>query len=1163
MKIAELSVKNSLLVNLISIFIILIGTVSMLQMQREAFPQVDYDIVTVTTVWPGAPTEDVEKFVTIPLEEELQSVSGLQEVDSRTDEGLSYIGVTIEPSVVDKRKVVNDIQRAVDRVRDLPEEAEDPEVFELATSEFPVIEVSISGQVSEKVRREYAETLKDELLDIEGVSQVREIGWRDYEFWVEVDPKKLKDYHVSMQEIMAALQTRNVTVPGGQLTTSDKEFNVRTTGEFKTADEIAEVIIRANDSGNWLKVKDVATVKESFEDATTIAKVNGNLASAMVVVKTEQSDAIKVVDEVQAVITEFKKQLPDNMDIKTANDFSFYVKRRLGVLTNNGIIGFILVLFILFLFLDPVPAFMTAFGIPIALCTSFLVMNLLGITINLVSMLGIILVLGMLVDDGIIVAENVYRHVEEGLPPRQAAIKGTNEVALPVTITILTTFAAFGPLMFMDDVLGKFIREIPKVVLITLSASLFEAFVILPSHLSDAVGLFKKKPKPKSESGWYAGLIRIYRTSLDLALRMRYLVLFGMIGVFAFSIFIATTQMKFILFAGDGIEYFWVRAEAQKGTPLEKMNELLAPVEQTITELPEDELESYRTYIGSIESEAGFDPNAKRGTHLAQITVFLTPSQQRERRPREIMEEIRTKMEKIEGFEKLTTLLPKEGPPTGADVEVGIKGEEYSVMERLSVPFIAYLEGTVRPDSFVDMFTKAEKDGFLDKILKRHAGEQAISESSAELESEQLYQKLRSMSLLDETSKLVSDVDNYFLKIMDWPKALIFKEARRKISSHFSFRKDFSELSRNEFRQLVAILKIHRNHAKGVSDITTSYDFGKKQLKVVVDEEKAKKYFLTIGQIATTVRNVFKGGVATTIKPEKAEEEIRVVVRFPEAERNRLNIFEEILVPNSKGNLIKLSSVAAIEESEGVYLINHVDGKRVLYVTAQVDNKNATSLEVNRELQKTFPDGAQGEFGYTVQYGGEFEDQQKSATNLMRSYLFALFLIFILLVAMFRSLIQPFIVMIAIPFGIIGVILAFWVHDMILPTGRPLNFFALMGLVGLTGIVVNDSVVLMDFINRHRREGSDRRESLLEAGVVRLRPVIMTSITTIGGLVSVAYGIGGGDPFLKPMALAIVWGLTFSTALTLVGIPCLYAIVDDLTEQFFHHSLVRKTDEDA
>ena len=282
-----------------------------------------------------------------------------------------------------------------------------------------------------------------------------------------------------------------------------------------------------------------------------------------------------------------------------------------------------------------------------------------------------------------------------------------------------------------------------------------------------------------------------------------------------------------------------------------------------------------------------------------------------------------------------------------------------------------------------------------------------------------------------------------------------------------------------------------------------------------------------------------------------------MLVRFPDRFRSDLKVFDKVLVRNRHGNLVKLSAVAHIEESEGIYRINHLDGKRVLYVSAQVDNDKATSLEINNELRKKFEHLANDYLGYTIKYSGEYEDQQKTFKNLLTSYAFALFLIFILLVAMFRSLIQPFIVMIAIPFGVIGVILAFWVHDIILPTGRPLNFFALMGLVGLTGIVVNDSVVLVDFINRLRKEGKSRRDSLIEAGQKRLRPVIMTSVTTIGGLFSVAYGFGGGDRFLKPMALAIVWGLTFSTFLTLIGIPCIYAMVDDFTEKILHKHMVK------
>ncbi len=1035
MKLAQFSVRNSLLINVLSLFILVAGFYSMMKMRREAFPQVNYDIVTINTIYSGAPTEDVEKLVTLPLEEEIRGISGIDKINSTSEEGISSIGIILDPSVKNKIKVVNDIQRAVDQVRNLPEGAEDPVVFELDTRELPILEISLSGDVSESERRLYAESLEDKILEIDGVASVNRIGWRDKEFWVEADPDKLKQNHVSIQEIMDALRTRNRTIPGGQLTTPTAEFNIRTTGEFTTSEEIEDVIIRANDAGNWLKVKDVAHVKDTFEDETRIAKVRGERATAMVVVKRELADAISLVREVHLTIDAFKQKLPEGMDVTITNDLSYYIKRRLSVLKNNGIIGIILVLLILFIFLDPIPAVATALGLPIAFFLTFIVMSIMGVSINLVTMLGLIIVLGMLVDDGIIVSENVYRYVESGMSPREAALRGTSEVMIPVTVTILTTFAAFSPLLFMTDIIGKFIRYIPIVVMVALAASLFEAFVILPAHLSDFVRVKAKNAsgKVKSEKKWLKGLVNFYTKTLNVALRFRYLVLLWLVLCLAMAMWIVKNKMQIVMFAGEGIEYFYVRAESQKGTPLETLNKLIAPVEDLIATLDDHELDSFRTYLGSIEQEGGFDPNVKRGSHLGQLTVFLTPLQKRKRTPQEIIDALRPGLEKIKGFEKLYFFLPKEGPPTGNPVEVAVKGEDFGVLQKIADRFVKYLEPV-----------------------------------------------------------------------------------------------------------------------EGVSDVNTSYDFGKKQLRVVVDEAKAKRYFLTVGKIAAAVRNTFRGGVATTIKPTKAEEEINVLVRFPKALREDLKAFDKILIPNQFDNLVPLSSVAQIEESEGVYKITHLDGKRVIYVTAQVDNKKATSLGVNLQLQKEFQDIGQQYLGYTVKYSGEFEDQQKSIKNLQTSFLFALAAIFIILVAMFRSLIQPFIVMMAIPFGVVGVIFAFYAH------GRPLSFFAFMGLVGLTGIVVNDSIVLVDFINRLRIQGKERRDSLIEAGQIRLRPVIMTTVTTIGGLVSVAYGIGGGDPFLKPMALAIVWGLLFATGITLIAIPCIYAILDDITTLFFHRSMVKK-----
>lgn len=1037
MKLVEFSVKNSLLVNLLSFMIILIGLYSMLHLKKEAFPEVDYDIVTVTTSYPGAPTEDVEKFVTIPIEKEIKGISGIKEITSKSEEGLSSIGIKIDPKASDKNQVVDDIERAVDRVRNLPEGVkDDPEVFELRSKEFPILEVSVVGDMPEELKRDYAESLEDMILNVSGVANVNRLGWRDPEFHIEINPDKLKDYHVSINEIMEALRQRNVTLPGGHLTTDVEEFNIRTTGEFQTVEEIENVIIRANDAGNWLQIKDVANVVKTFEDLKSISRTKGKRSLGMVVVKNEAADILKVVKKINEVIDQFKKTAPEEIDVEIADDMSFYVKRRLGVLKNNGAIGFVLVVIVLFLFLDPIPAITTAMGIPIALFSTFFCMHAMGMSINLVSMLGLILVLGMLVDDGIIVAENVYRYVEEGMDPKEAAIKGTTEVMAPVTATILTTFAAFGPLLFLPDILGKFIRNIPIVVMLALGASLLECFIILPSHLADFVKKVKvnKNGKSKKEKLWLIALTNFYTRVIKKSIRHRYIVMGSLVLFFILTIFYAVKihKIKVIMFGGEGIEDFYIRAEAEKGTSLERMEELLKPVEKIISELPASELDSYRTDIGSIGEGSNFDPNSKNGSHLGQMTVYLAPMQTRKMTPLEIKDILRPKLDKIKGLKKIYFYYPKEGPPAGRAVEVSVKGENF------------------------------------------------------------------------ETLKEISEQIVLFLQTID-----------------------------------------------GVSDATSNYEYGKKELSVVVDEQKALKYYLTINDVASAVRYAFKGGVATTVKPQKAEDEIEVIVRLPEEYRSSPKAFEKILIPNKLGNLIPLTSVAKVIEKEGLFAITHMDGIKTIVIAADVDGEKATSLTANQMLKDKFDDIPNKYLGYSLKFGGEYEEQKDTQMNLLFSFVVALLLIFIIFVAIFGSLVQPFIVMSAIPFGFLGIVIAFMLH------GRPISFFALMGAVGLTGIVVNDSIVLVDFINKLRKEGRSRYDSLIEAGRTRLRPVLMTTITTIAGLISVAYGIGGGDPFLKPMGLAIVWGLFFATGLTLIVIPCLYAIIDDLVEKITHHSTVK------
>ena len=1039
MRLVDFSVRHTLFVNLLSGFLIIAGLVSMFQLRREAFPEVSFDRVTVSTFYRGASPEEVEKFVTTPLEKELREVDNITEIKSASGQGSSLIALKMSPDASDKDKIVDDIQKAVDRVVDLPEGVQNrPLVTEIVSKNIPIIKVAVSGEMDELTLRRWADTLKEDMEDIDGVASVRRKGWRDEQYWVEPDLERMKDLHVSFDEIMEALRRQNVTVPAGKIRSSGVEFMVKTSGEFKTAEGIAGTIIRANDAGNWLKVEDVANVRHAFEDETETSQVEGTRAITLIVIKRETGDAIRIVADVKKAIGDFEMRAPDEVKVSTFYDLSYYIERRLNVLKNNGFIAVIFVVATLFLFLHPIPAILTSLGIPIALLTTFYAMNLLGMSINLISMFGLIVVLGMLVDDGIIISENVYRHIEEGLSPREAAIKGASEVIAPVTATVLTTIAAFSPLLFMSGLLGKFMKAVPLVVILALGASVIEAFIILPCHLADFCKPIHKETGngARREKPWFRKVMATYQRWLSGALKYRYWVLGGIVSLFIFCVILAVFFMPFVLFSSRGVEQFYVRAEAPPGVTLERMKEMVGPVEEFVAGIPRDLLDTYETAVGSMSEERGFDPDAQSGSNMAQITVYMTPSQGRRKTADDIMDEMRPGLEalhkKIPGLTKLYFRKQREGPPVGKAIDVSIRGEEYAVINQIKDRMQAFLK------------TK-----------------------------------------------------------------------------------------------------------KGVLDVSDTYNLGIEEYHVVVDAERAALASLSIQQVAASLRYAVDGGVATTIKPTKAEEEIEVLVRLPREERDTLNIFNKLVIANRSGDLVPLNKIARVKKYQGLRSITHLDGKRYISVNGEVDNKKMTSAKANQLVAQEFKNVAQEHPGYSLRFGGEQEEMMKSMRSLLTAFAIAFLLIFLILATQFNSLVQPFIVMTTIPFGMIGVILAFILH------GEPISFFAIMGIVGLTGIVVNDSIVFVDFINNLRRKGVERRLSILQAGSIRLRPVLLTTITTIAGLSTVAYGIGGSDPFLKPMALAITWGLFFATVLTLIVIPCLYAIFDDLTMKVRHKPTVK------
>ncbi|PKL15964.1 MAG: AcrB/AcrD/AcrF family protein [Spirochaetae bacterium HGW-Spirochaetae-5] len=1022
--------EQSLLVNIFSAGLVISGLVFVFTAQREAFPRVDFDWVVISTVYPGSTAEDVEKHITIPIETKMKEIDGIDEISGTSLEARSSIAIKLDPDARDKDKTINDIKDALDKVTDLPDDALDPEFTELNTSMTPVVEISllnkngIRNDAEEFELRKYARMLEDRLLEVNGVGKVDKKGYREREMIVEIDPAKLDNLHVAINEVINALARKNLNFPGGIIKTNNGEFLIRTIGEVKSTDDISKVLIRANEMGYWVRVGDLARVKDSFEEETIISKTLGEKSITLTVIKKESADIINTVDDVRSELQRFKKILPEYYEISEFNDMSYYVKRRLNVLVNNGIMGFILVAGCLFLTLGWRIAVVTALGIPFAMFGTFIWMGYADISINLMSMFGLIMVLGMLVDDAIVVAENIYRHLEEGDSVKDSVINGTLEVITPVAGTVLTTIVAFAPLMYMKGIMGRFMWMLPAVVIVSLIASWIECMFILPSHIYELEknNKFHTSSVKDKEGKFFKMFKAKYAASLAFVLGHRYKAVFFITIFFFASLFFAAKNMKLILFPPGGVEVLTIKAEGPTGIGVQNMNERLKKIEEKVAALPEGELDTFTTKAGIIQENPS-DPFTKMGSNYGIIMVYLTPFSSREREASEILDALRKDSADLESvFTKLEFAMVKTGPPVGKAVSVAIKGDDFDVMKKIS----------------------------------------------------------------------------------------------------------------DEYKEYLASIP-------GLKDVKDDYEDYKNELRVYVDEKTAAMTGITVYDIATTIRSCFEGTVATKIK--KTDEEIDIRVIFPENMRRSIDSIRDVKIANRSGNLIPITQVVSFDKNaSGVSVIRRKDWRRLITVTADIDEnaKNVTSVSVNRMLDAKFA-GIDERFpGYTVSYEGEFKDTSDSMSSLMKSFLVAVIAIYIILVWIFRSMTHPFIIIGVIPLTLVGIIWIFFFH------GMPISFMATMGLVGLAGVVVNNSIVMIDFILVRRAQGLQPMEAAISAAPTRIRAIYLTTITTFLGLIPTAYGIGGSDPFLVPMAITLSWGLFFGTVITLYATPILYVAFADL-----------------
>ena len=1050
MSIPKMSVNNPVLANMLMILIIIFGLYAWITLPRELTPEISLQTATVTTLYQGASPESMEKLVTAPIEEAIEeNVNKINWMLSTSSEGRSIISVNFEEmNDRDFDKEMENLRTAVEGVNDLPEEIfDDPKVLELdVASGFPMITIVVGGSISESQMRDIAENLKDEILEIKDIASVQLAGLREREIWIEVDPDRLKAYNLPISAVTMALQVGNLNLPAGTMEIGTTEFMVRTMGEFPHPDYIGDTIISVQPSGTPLRLRDIATISDTYEEARTLSRINGGSSISLSVQKKREGNTISLVAKLRDLVEKRQSDLPEGAVLTPVNDYSVILKERLGILETNAIFGLVLVIFMLFLFIGWRNALFAALGIPVAFMATFWFMSIAGYTLSGVALFGLILVVGIVVDDAIVVIENTYRHIERGESPKDAAIKGAEEVGWPVLAASLTTIGAFGPLMFMSGVSGQFMRIVPIMAIIVLVASLFEVFVILPAHVSEWSRARTQTGRSRLENlrtrsrgafslaiiftgffTWFLTVFDLIRNRyvriLKITIRRRY--------VFVSSVFVvglivcvgAFMLLEKELFPGEDFPQFYVKAEMPPSYGLQETSAVIAQLEDAAKTLPEDEIAAIVSNIGIQTPTSGLLKGISYGSNLGELIIELVPKQQRTRNTDQIIASLRKETTNISGIEKLNFVKLEGGPPQGEDVEVKVKGKHF------------------------------------DQLVE----------------------------IADRLKVTLSEID-------------------------------------------------------GVEDIRDDFRVGKSELRIYLKPEKAAIFGMSTFQVAQTVRTAIEGAKATTYR--EADEAIDVIVKYSENRLQTIQELNDLLITTPTGTIIPLKDVAIISEEKGYSDISRFEGERAISVYASVDRTKTTPFVVNQLLMESFADIESLYPGYRLDFRGVFDEIRESFGELWKLFLVGVLVIYMILGAQFKSFSQPIVILFAVPFGMIGAMIG------LLFSNATLSMVAMFGIVALAGIVVNDSIVLIDFINKYRERGFNRWYAILKGGSIRLRPIVLTSLTTIFGLIPMSLGLGGKSPIWTPMANTIIFGLAFATLMTLFVMPSLYAITTDFNNLF-------------
>ena len=998
-------VRQKKLALLFTLSIVILGFMTLQKIQRDTYPVIEFDRLSINTSYPSASPRDVEKNITNVIESKIKGIYGIKELTSTSSEGLSRINIEIDEEVDDIQKVKDSIAEAVNEIEDLPEDANDPRVVDRTSTEWPILTIVIGGDnINVETAKGIANNIEKNLSLIDGVSSVNVSGDSEREVQIRINPEKLLQYQLSFDQVRSVIADQNIRSAIGDNNQGRNQKNIVIISEYETMESLENVVVKSSFDGPTILLKDIATIDEGEIGFNTVSRINGTKGYILKVTKTEKADVIRTIEKVRATLDVLKESYPSNLNLIVTDDRSKPVSNRLNIVMNNALVGLALIMVVLGLFLSLKTAFWVAVSIPVTLLGTVAFLGFAGETINLISTIGMVLVLGLVVDDSIIIAESIHHFKEKGGDVYQNIVDGLKRVIMPVITTILTTVLAISTVLLVSGTTGKFIYILPITVICALTFSLLEVSVALPAHMSGS-GTNKQKT-------WFKPVERWFEKALLVILRWRFIILSLFIALLAFSAYVGTKEISYIQWPSSGTNSINIRVQTPLGTPVETTEQSIIKIDEIIMDKVGSNLDFFTSTIGS------------RGSNRASIAITLIPANDREATAKDIIEILKAETKDIEGVSRINFRTNRGGPRGALDIELSLIGSN-----------------DVQRQAAVDQ---------LEKIL---------------------------------------------------------------------------------------------NSFEGVSDIDRDDDLSKNRIEVLLDYESMARLGIQYQQVYSHLRTIYSGMDVSDVEFNNASLNVKMYLGDSNYSDDYIT---KTSIRNNQGRMIPMSQFANVIETPGDPNYKHLNGERVVKVSAAVEDSVTTAQSVSKraldelDLINNFPE-------VRVIEGGSSLEAKEALSDFSLALGFAVFGIYMLISLLFNSYSQPLLVILSIPFALIGVVWAFFFHS------ETFSFFVLLGVLALVGVVVNDSLVMishLNFIKKNKDMDGSSIEWIAKGAKDRLRAVILTTLTTLAGVLPLIYGFGGKDAFLQPMVMALGYGLLFGTFVTLILLPCLYSINLDVSNWF-------------